>query len=88
MHMMMQNRTFKKTINFPIVLRVVGWLLMIEAFFMVAPLLVSLLYGEQWIALYFLIAVVITLLVGRDRNNRRILRDNVGIHNYRSIGNY
>ncbi len=70
MHMMMRNRTFKRTINFPIVLRVVGWLLMIEAFFMLAPLAVSLIYGEHWNALYFLIAVVITLLVGLYMNYR------------------
>lgn len=64
MHMMLRHRTFKKTINFPIVLRVVGWLLMIEALFMVAPLVVSIIYGEQWNALYFAISVFITLVVG------------------------
>lgn len=68
--MMMRNRTFKRTINFPIVLRVVGWLLMIEAFFMLVPLAVSLIYGEHWNALYFLIAVVITFLVGLYMNYR------------------
>ena len=70
MHMMMQHRTFSQTINFPIVLRVVGWLLMIEAFFMLAPLLVALIYNEQWIAIYFGIAVVVTFLAGLFMNYR------------------
>ena len=70
MHMMMQHRTFSQTINFPIVLRVVGWLLMIEAFFMLAPLLVSIIYKEQWIAIYFGIAVVVTFLAGLFMNYR------------------
>ena len=70
MHMMMRHRTFKKAINFPIVLRVVGWLLMIEAFFMLAPMIVALLYNEKWIAIYFGIAVVITFLVGLIMNYR------------------
>ena len=54
MHMMMQHRTFSQTINFPMVLRVVGWLLMIEAFFMLAPLLVALIYREE---LQFILAL-------------------------------
>ncbi len=70
MHTMMRHRTFKKTINFPIVLRVVGWLLMIESLFMLVPLVVALLYGEEWIAICFGIAVAITLMVGLFMNYR------------------
>ena len=70
MHMMMQHRTFSQTINFPMVLRVVGWLLMIEAFFMLAPLLVALIYREEWIAIHFGIAVVVTFLAGLFMNYR------------------
>ena len=70
MHMMMQHRTFSQTINFSIVLRVVGWLLMIEAFFMLAPLLVALIYREEWIAIHFGIAVVVTFLAGLFMNYR------------------
>ena len=70
MHTMMRHRTFKKTINFPIVLRVVGWLLMIESLFMLVPLVVALLYGEEWIAICFGIAVAITLTVGLFMNYR------------------
>ena len=40
-----KHRKFTQSINFPIVLRVVGWLLMIESLFMVAPLVVALIYG-------------------------------------------
>lgn len=70
MHMMMRHRTFSKTINFPIVLRVVGWLLMIEAFFMIAPLVVSVIYGEDWDAIYFAISVAVTFIVGLFMNFR------------------
>ena len=70
MHMMMRHRTFSKTINFPIVLRVVGWLLMIESLFMIAPLLVSLIYGEKWEAICFAVSLVITLVVGLFMNYR------------------
>ena len=52
------------------VLRVVGWLLMIEAFFMLAPLLVALIYREEWIAIHFGIAVVVTFLAGLFMNYR------------------
>ena len=70
MQMMMRHRTFSKAINFPIVLRVVGWLLMIEALFMVAPLIVSVLYGESWNTIYFGIAALLTFVVGLVMNYR------------------
>lgn len=53
----------KKLINFPMVAKVMGWLMMIEAVFMCAPMIICLAYGESdWIA--FAIAIGITALVG------------------------
>ena len=37
----------KSYINFPMLLRVIGWLLMIEAAFMVVPLVAGLLFDEH-----------------------------------------
>lgn len=53
-------RTNARHINFPIVLRIIGLLLMIEAGFMLLPLFTSLLYGEElgWKA--FLYSAIIT----------------------------
>ena len=57
-------KVLTQKINYPILLRMQGWLLMIEALFMVAPTVVSFLYGETdtWIA--FLATTAITLTVG------------------------
>ena len=57
-------KTLSQTINFPMILRVIGWLLMIEAMFMLAPLVVSLLCHEQAIAIDFAIVVAITFVAG------------------------
>lgn len=46
-------------INFPMLLRVIGWLLMIEAGFMLVPLIVGLLYGENE-TLAFIISLGVT----------------------------
>ena len=54
-------RVLTQNINYPIILRFLGWLLMIEALFMTLPLCVSLIYGEQNTALAFLITVCATL---------------------------
>ena len=43
MYLLVAPRKFSHTINFAIVLRVVGWLLMIEALFMLVPLVVAML---------------------------------------------
>ena len=64
MHMLVSPRKFTQAINFSIVMRVVGWLLMIESLFMVAPLVVSIIYGETWEATSFAIAIAVTLLTG------------------------
>lgn len=69
MHMLIAPRKFRQTINFPIVMRVVGWLLMIEAFFMLAPLVVSLVFNEIDEAIYFGISIVLTLVVGVMMNH-------------------
>lgn len=50
-------------INFPMLLRVIGWLLLILSVFMVVPLAVSLIYGEgEYVP--FLLAMAITASVG------------------------
>lgn len=52
-----------KNINFCIVFRIIGWLLMIEAGFMLFPLLVTLIYGENDFEA-FTIAAGTTFIVG------------------------
>ncbi len=51
------------TINFPMVLRVVGWLLMIEGAFLVLPLMACAAYGETDMEA-FAISAVATALTG------------------------
>ena len=63
------RRKYTQAINFPIVMRVMGWLLMIEALFMAVPLVVSLVYGETVQVLNFAISLGITLLVGSAMNH-------------------
>lgn len=59
----MMLRYEKKLINLPMVVKVMGWLMMIEAVFMSAPMITCLIYGESdWIG--FAIAIGITLLTG------------------------
>ncbi|MBR1544054.1 MAG: TrkH family potassium uptake protein, partial [Muribaculaceae bacterium] len=53
-----------QNINFPIVLRVIGWLLMIEGAYMLLPLLVSLWFHEYDTVIVFALSVAITLLAG------------------------
>lgn len=51
------------TINFPIIARVIGWLLMIEGLFMIVPLVTCLIYGERdWEA--FAIPSALCIIVG------------------------
>ena len=59
----MLARYEKKLINFPMVAKVMGWLMMIEAVFMCAPMIICLAYEESdWIG--FAIAIGITALAG------------------------
>ena len=50
-------------INFPILLNVVGWLLLIESVFLIIPSIVSAIYGETD-AMPFLISAGITAITG------------------------
>ena len=58
------STTLSQNINFPIVLRLVGWLLMIESQFMLLPMGVSWYYGENHVAIVFLITLLVTLVAG------------------------
>ena len=58
------SSTLSQNINFPIVLRLVGWLLMIESLFMLLPMGVSWYYGENHEAIVFLVTLLITLATG------------------------
>lgn len=53
-----------KNINYAIVLRFIGWLLNIEAAFMLLPMAVAFAYGEQHCALMFLLSAGITGFFG------------------------
>lgn len=53
-------RKFTQNINLPIVLRVLGWLLMIEGVYMLLPLCVSACYGEETVLRAFLYSALIT----------------------------
>ncbi len=57
-------RILTQQINLPIILRMLGWLIMIEALFMCLPLAVAVFYGETgtWVA--FSLSAAITALVG------------------------
>lgn len=68
MYLLVAPRKFSHTINFSIVLRVVGWLLMIEALFMLVPLVVAILYEEMLIAAEFGVSVALTFATGLVMN--------------------
>lgn len=57
-------RTLTQQINFPIILRMLGWLVMIEALFMTLPLAVSVFYGETGTWLAFAASAFSALAVG------------------------
>ncbi|MCH5235102.1 MAG: TrkH family potassium uptake protein [Muribaculaceae bacterium] len=59
----MADRGKRAYINFRMLLRVIGWLLTIEAFFMLAPCIVGFIYDEHS-GLRFLICIGISLLSG------------------------
>ena len=54
----------KSNINMLMVLRVIGWLLMIEAIFMCVPLAVSLYYSELESVKAFFFSVLLTFGLG------------------------
>lgn len=54
----------KPNINIPVVLRLMGWLLIIEATFMLIPMITGFIYGETHAVLSFLYSVLITAGVG------------------------
>lgn len=51
-------------INYPMLLKVIGWLLMIEAGFLTIPLLTCIIYGENRDALAFGLSGVVTVVCG------------------------
>ncbi len=51
-------------INYPIVLRMIAWLLLIEALFMLVPMGISIFFGEVTVAMSFGISSAITVLSG------------------------
>ncbi len=53
-----------QNINFPIVLRLVGWLLLIESLFMLLPMGVAWYYGENQVAIVFLVTLLVTHVAG------------------------
>ncbi|MFI3240477.1 MAG: TrkH family potassium uptake protein [Bacteroidales bacterium] len=57
------NKARISNINMPIVLRMIGWLLLIEAAFMLVPLVVSLIYADGS-TFPFTYAIAITTIVG------------------------
>ena len=59
----MVDKRRRAYINFRMLLRVIGWLLTIEAFFMLAPCIVGFIYGEHS-GIKFLICIGITLGCG------------------------
>lgn len=58
------QRIFSQHINFPVVLRVIGWLLVFEGAYMIFPLLVSLYYGEKDVLIAFAISCAVTIGCG------------------------
>lgn len=56
-------RDYTPSINFPILLRIIGLLLMIESVFLVVPLVTCLIYGERdWI--WFAVTLCVSMLSG------------------------
>ncbi len=60
----MTERTRRRHINFQMILRVLGWLLMIEAAFMLVPLVTGVVYDEIRDVKNFLLTSVFTLVAG------------------------
>ena len=57
-------RSLSQGINFPVILRVLGWLLMIESLFMLIPLGVAVYYGESNVAWVFAATTAFTSICG------------------------
>lgn len=60
----MLKRTDLRIINFRMLLKVTGWLLLIEGGFMAIPTVVSIVYGETYDALALGISAMVTAIVG------------------------
>ena len=60
----MKHFSHIRSINYSLVFRIIGWLLMIEAGFMIAPLVVAHLYCEQTDLIAFAIGAAVTLVGG------------------------
>lgn len=80
------SRKSTPVINFPMVFRVMGWLLLIEALFMLVPLGVSLLCHEHDIALDFGVAMSVTACAGtfmayviKPKNHNTSMRKREGL---------
>lgn len=80
------NRLFTHSINLVMLLRVLGWLLMIESIFLAIPACVSMVYDEMGTALAFLESAGITVAVGsllvyglRRWSNRTSMRKREGL---------
>ncbi len=58
------RKKLTRKINYPIVLRMLGWLLMVEAMFMFLPMVVAWYYEEMDTAFAFLVTAVPSLLIG------------------------
>lgn len=57
-------RILSQGVNYPVILRVQGWLLMLESLFMLLPVGVALFYGESNVALIFGATFAFTMGVG------------------------
>ena len=59
----MRLSDYTSTINFPVLLRIIGLLLMIEAAFLLIPMATSIIYGERdWLC--FMVTIIVTLVAG------------------------
>ena len=58
------SRSRFQHINYPIVLRMIAWLLLIEAFFMLVPMGIAIYFNESRVALSFGASAAITVISG------------------------
>ena len=59
----MRLSDYTSTINFPVLLRIIGLLLMIGAAFLLIPMATSIIYGERdWLC--FMVTIIVTLVAG------------------------
>ena len=59
----MQKKAERSRINYPMLLKTMGWLVMIESAFMILPVIIAIIYGDNdWLG--FAISAAITFIVG------------------------